>query len=258
MKFSKYVRAVTARMSVLFCAVVIALAIVALMIGYCLILFRDDGPEVMTKALVSVAILPLLLGIPMHYLLIRYARTLSFRTRKLEIKTTKDGLTHCLNQTAFRARVEAYLAAESGNPNRSAALLVLDADKFKLINDTHGHDIGDQVIKLVARTIKSKLRPFDVVGRIGGEEFGVLLHNADMHVTQVIAERIRAAVGAAELKTADGPIRVSISIGAVVFGMDTDYESLFRTADRKLYQAKSDGRDRVELHNRLPDTVAAA
>jgi len=245
-------------MSVLACAVAIALILVVVMIGYCLILFRGDGPVVMTKALVSVMILPMLLGVPMHYLLIRYARTLSFRTRKLQIKTTKDGLTHCLNQTAFRARVEAYLAKETGQRNRHAALLVLDADRFKFINDTHGHDIGDKVIKLIARTIKSKLRPFDVVGRIGGEEFGILLHDADENVAQIIAERIRAAVGAAVLVTDEGSVRVSVSIGAVVFSNGTDYENLFRIADRKLYQAKSEGRDRVRLENRLIEERAAA
>jgi diguanylate cyclase len=163
--------------------------------------------------------------------------------RKLETIAATDWLTDCLNRRAFTSHVGASL----GRMSDSAALLVIDADHFKTVNDRFGHERGDEVLRLIANAIRDSVRDGDLVGRIGGEEFGVFLHDADLEVADLVAERIRAAVNGLFITSEGTAQRLSVSIGGAVSSGAVGFSELFRIADRRLYEAKHAGRNRVEL-----------
>jgi diguanylate cyclase (GGDEF)-like protein len=120
---------------------------------------------------------------------------------------------------------------------------VLDLDDFKRVNDTYGHERGDAVLRDVAYEIRKSLRSFELVYRIGGEEFLVLLPGVELTEAAQIAERVRAAVSEAR----PGELRLTVSAGvAAQSGAAIEYEKLFRAADTALLEAKRAGRDRVE------------
>jgi diguanylate cyclase len=127
----------------------------------------------------------------------------------------------------------------------AGALLVVDADYFKGINDRYGHSNGDVALKLIAERLKEEVRANDLVGRIGGEEFGVFLPRVDAASALEIAERIRRAVAHSAFAPSGVPAPISVSIGAAVFHGPISYERLFATADSLLYEAKYLGRNRV-------------
>jgi len=126
-------------------------------------------------------------------------------------------------------------------------VILADLDHFKQINDTHGHPAGDAVLRGVAKNIRGAIRAYDAVGRYGGEEFLILLINCGDHDPAAIAERIRKRV-AGEYETPAGPVGVSLSMGLLVWPATerVDAAALIAAADKALYRAKSNGRDRVE------------
>jgi diguanylate cyclase (GGDEF)-like protein len=127
------------------------------------------------------------------------------------------------------------------------ALLVMDVDHFKNVNDNFGHDAGDEALKLIAQSIRSTLREVDLVGRMGGEEFSVFLPGIASDRAVVVAERIREAVKAAEFCFEGVSCDLSISIGGATFVQRTSFSELYKLADKQLYDAKRKGRNRVEL-----------
>ncbi|NUS21330.1 MAG: GGDEF domain-containing protein, partial [Mesorhizobium sp.] len=162
------------------------------------------------------------------------------------------------NRGAFSMLVEAYLdQVRSEAVADTGALLIVDADHFKSINDRLGHDCGDQALKLIARTIKGQLHGADIVGRIGGEEFAVFLPGADATRSFLVAESIRRRIREAEFAPGGRPCPLSVSIGGIAFSGPTTYHDMFQTADRHLYKAKSNGRDQVSLENFGPRGAAA-
>ncbi len=128
------------------------------------------------------------------------------------------------------------------------SLLMLDIDWFKKVNDKYGHEVGDWAIQHVAAVLKSSLREIDILARIGGEEFAVLLPNTGQAEVAALAERVRKLMQATPFETAGEAISITISLGAAVFekGM-TDIDTLLRNADAALYQAKRSGRNRVVM-----------
>jgi diguanylate cyclase (GGDEF)-like protein len=152
-----------------------------------------------------------------------------------------DGLTQLANQRHFMeiAARELLLSHRSRQP---IALLMIDIDHFKPINDTHGHAAGDAAIVLTAGIIKQAVRQTDIVGRIGGDEFAVLLSAADPQRVQIIAEKIRNAIAAARLRNCE--MGWTVSIGATCWKyQDAEIEMLMKRADRALYLAKKSGRN---------------
>jgi diguanylate cyclase (GGDEF)-like protein len=157
-----------------------------------------------------------------------------------------DPLTGIPNRRAFLERYEALLG-RSNFEQRPSVLLLLDVDNFKSVNDTYGHHVGDQVLLEFSRVVASVLRPNDVFGRLGGEEFGCLIPHASLKEGRDIAERIRAKTEATLLKVAENTIGVTVSIGvAVSAGPDQAFTTLMLSADHALYRAKTNGRNRVE------------
>jgi diguanylate cyclase (GGDEF)-like protein len=129
------------------------------------------------------------------------------------------------------------------------ALLLFDIDHFKKINDTYGHDRGDEVLRELGRHLLAICREQDVPGRVGGEEFAVLLPETDHERAAAVAERLRQAVEKIEVSVDEKTmIRFTISVGVVSLDRelpDRDFQTLFNLADSRMYQAKKGGRNRV-------------
>ena len=171
-----------------------------------------------------------------------------------------DPLTKVHNRKAFDdglLRAIAH-AAESGRP---LSLMLIDIDHFKRFNDTWGHQTGDQVLRLVAMTVKSNIKGKDIAARYGGEEFGAILPDTDLEGAIHVAENIRRAVQAKELlkrSTNEKLGRVTASFGVAMLRPEDSASSLIERADRCLYAAKRAGRNMVVSEEALGDEATAA
>src|SRR6266704_6926935 len=154
---------------------------------------------------------------------------------------THDPLTSLVNARSFAARLTQELERNRRYP-RPLALLYLDLDDFKVINDSHGHQTGDAVLRLVAEAMRSSVRQADVVGRLGGDEFAVLMPETDAPLADAAAKRL-----VVELRTVfKGTPTVTASIGVVsCAATDASTDDLLRRADAAMYDAKKSGKDRV-------------
>ena len=207
--------------------------------------FGDLGPEAQRRSIVSAVILPIAMGVPLFFFFSMRVRGLALTNMRLGRVARTDSLTACLNRGAFTAKVTTMLAQRRAGT--AGALLMIDADNFKSINDLYGHEAGDEALTIIARSIRSVLRAGDLVGRMGGEEFGVFLPDVDQEATEAIAERIRGSVNEA-MFAPDGPQRsLSVSIGGAVFSRAATFSELFRIADQRLYGAKQTGRNRAAI-----------
>jgi diguanylate cyclase (GGDEF)-like protein len=167
----------------------------------------------------------------------------AYSHRDAEARAATDALTGLPNRRYFDEFVG--LLAQRRRAGDAVGILMVDIDRFKALNDRHGHATGDAVLRAVARAIVGAVREDDVPARFGGEEFVVLLRNPAAGVAVDVGERIRGAVRGLDLRRL-GVQRVSVSIGvAVAGGPDEPIEDLIEMADRALYRAKRAGRDRV-------------
>jgi diguanylate cyclase (GGDEF)-like protein len=158
-----------------------------------------------------------------------------------------DALTGLANRRAFFQDAEALVQLQTGRA-RPVAVFLLDLDHFKSINDRFGHPMGDRVLRLFAQVTMANLRSSDLVGRLGGEEFGVLLADATRDNAFLVAERLRSAFEAAAKMGDDPPLAATVSIGvAIIQDPHEDLSTLLTKADQALYRAKARGRNRVEL-----------
>ena len=123
--------------------------------------------------------------------------------------------------------------------------MMLDADRFKRINDTYGHPVGDRVLKALAHSLVGELRQTDLVGRLGGEEFGVLLPGTDAAGGEQLGQRVLQAIRSIRLPLDEGELSFTISIGAALSAGGDDLEAIMQRADAALYVAKEGGRDRL-------------
>lgn len=160
-----------------------------------------------------------------------------------------DALTGLVNRRSFESRLDATLAAalESARP---AAVLVIDLDNFKGVNDTYGHAVGDELLRRVAAAMRSRVRDSDVVARLGGDEFGVLLSDVSpRHARMVAAELLAAVNGEAGAPAGDGHVRVTASVGISTIDPSARMtaEEMLVEADIAMYEAKSTGRNRLAV-----------
>jgi diguanylate cyclase len=193
-------------------------------------------------------IIPLAVAPPFFVYLLSKLRELAIANNRLLQVASNDGLTSCLTRVAFSTLVDAYLDRIGETPKPfEGALLVIDVDYFKRVNDEFGHDVGDEALKQVADSIRTILRELDLVGRMGGEEFAVFLPGVSPGRTAAVAERLRKAVENSDFRPDGKTCRLTVSVGAVAFGGATSFSELYKTADTKLYAAKRNGRNRVEM-----------
>ncbi|MEZ4259775.1 MAG: sensor domain-containing diguanylate cyclase [Polyangiaceae bacterium] len=164
---------------------------------------------------------------------------------QLETMATTDGLTGLLNKRAMLDAAEQRVAA-AARFKRKLSVLVTDIDHFKKVNDTYGHDVGDQVIRGLGAVLTRQKRNTDVVARFGGEEFVVLCEQTDEDGALLLAERIREELERTKFQSANGSLSVTCSVGVATFpGGGTTWEELFKAADEALYASKRGGRNRV-------------
>ena len=163
----------------------------------------------------------------------------------------RDSLTGIANHGALLDSARRIFARcrKDGTP---FSLTVFDLDHFKQINDLHGHRTGDDILRAFTDTVRGLLRPTDLFGRYGGEEFTVVLPGATIETAQVIAERVRHAF-AEQHRFLDGqPLNATVSAGVAEAGADMSFEDTFDAADKAMYRAKTLGRNRVERADRPP------
>jgi diguanylate cyclase (GGDEF)-like protein len=164
-----------------------------------------------------------------------------------------DPLTGLLNRSSLEARF-AEIAEQAAQTRESVCVLVCDLDRFKAVNDRYGHERGDGVLKDAAYVLRKQLRSFELIYRLGGEEFLIVLAGTTLGEGRDVAERARVALSGAR----PGGLPVTISIGvAAARGAEVSYDALFRAADAALYEAKRAGRDRVVVDGDAADVRLA-
>lgn len=170
------------------------------------------------------------------------------REQKVRHQSATDALTGVANRRQILAHLEKCLTQIQRHDDR-IALLMLDIDHFKKINDSHGHQIGDQALISVAQALRTCMRANDMVGRYGGEEFLIILPGADHTTAEEIAQRCRDSVSSVRLALGKATLPITASIGAVSRTADTidSIDSFIRLADDAMYAAKKAGRNRVNI-----------
>lgn len=175
------------------------------------------------------------------------AADLQQKQRQLAELAITDPLTGLFNRREFMQQLTAELE-RAGRYGHPVVLLMCDLDHFKQVNDSYGHQAGDQVLQSFARTLRDQLRQGDLVARYGGEEFIALLPETSLEASLVSAERIRLAVAALPVDTTSGPVSLTVSIGCAEFPRNgATGETVLAAADRALYRAKEAGRNRIGL-----------
>jgi diguanylate cyclase (GGDEF)-like protein len=215
-------------------------------IGLVVVLDLLLKPGIPREDVIIGAVIPALLAPLMLYGFVRLSQQLDGAEARLRALAAEDPLTGILNRRRFLelADLEWVRAQRHGRPQ---SLLLIDVDEFKAVNDRHGHLSGDETLRRIAETCQSCLRRTDVLGRYGGDEFVILLPETEEPGAVLMAERIRRALAACQVKAQAGPVRITVSIGAAArrIGMEA-FDSLLAQADAALYTAKSKGRNRIE------------
>jgi diguanylate cyclase (GGDEF)-like protein len=185
-------------------------------------------------------VITILVGFPLAYFFLGQQAKLAVMAAELKRLARTDHLTDLANRGAFLEETAIILGSDKG------AMLFIDADHFKSINDTFGHATGDAVLRQIAGVIRSSIRAGDLAARIGGEEFAVFLTGANDHIAAEIAERIRSRVQhcvAQAVAIADR--QITVSIGVVIQEGDASIDEMMSGADSNLYRAKNLGRNRI-------------
>jgi diguanylate cyclase (GGDEF)-like protein len=172
--------------------------------------------------------------------------------KRMEEMATTDGLTGLPNHRTFQNRLEEMLhrAERHGKP---LSVVITDIDKFKSINDTHGHPVGDMVLKRLGQVMIADARKVDVVARYGGEEFGMVLEETDSAGALILCERLREQVAAQIMTSDQGSFRITLSLGIASYPADgKDKQLLIERADQALYAAKQSGRNRSVRYCAMP------
>ncbi len=210
--------------------------------------FGSMPPDQLVRAILIDIFLPAALAGPLIWFFMSKLRALALAHDRLAIFASTDPLTGVLNRSALTSLVEKRLAAPTadGMPVRGA-LLIIDADNFKSINDRYGHEQGDVALKLITEAARGVLRKTDLLGRIGGEEFCVYLPGANQFTADAVGERLRHTVSVLRFIPGERPHRLSVSIGGAVFDRQLPLTDLLRVADQQLYVAKQNGRNRVSV-----------
>ncbi|WP_375748150.1 diguanylate cyclase [Vibrio sp. HN007] len=165
----------------------------------------------------------------------------------LKALSEHDDLTELLNRRAFRNQSKQCFACRKRHGTYTT-LLLIDIDKFKDVNDKFGHPFGDEVIKSVANILVEEARETDSIGRLGGEEYGILLGYTDLNDAQHVAERIRSRIDEQRFSFFGETTHITVSIGvSQILSSDTDQSAVFHKADAALYESKQNGRNRVTV-----------
>ncbi len=178
--------------------------------------------------------------------------------KRMEEMATTDGLTSLPNHRTFQARM-AEMLARAERHGKTLSVVLTDIDKFKSVNDTYGHPVGDVVLKRVAKVLADQVRKVDHVARYGGEEFVMVLEETDARGAHLFCERVRQEVAAQLLTSDKGSFRVTLSLGIASYpGDGREQKLLIERADQALYAAKQGGRNRTVLYAEMLKSGRAA
>lgn len=178
--------------------------------------------------------------------LVSAVRSRISRYRALRALMLRDGLTGLLNHSSFKERLRAEVAGAQRH-GRSLSLAMIDLDHFKGVNDSHGHQAGDRVLKSVAVMLRQRLRRSDLVGRYGGEEFAVVMPDTPLATAREVMDELRADFARIVHRAGGVDFNCSLSAGLAQWQAEQDTESFILAADQALYRAKREGRNRVVL-----------
>lgn len=173
-------------------------------------------------------------------------KQLELAHKQLSLKASRDDMTGFLNRESFFSEMESVRTTVD-----HGAMLIVDADHFKNINDTWGHLKGDEALLLITSAIRKSVRGADFVGRIGGEEFAVFLPGASERDATAVAERIRTSVEKLEFRPDAKAVPLTVSVGGATVGKEPTTSQLMRAADLRLYEAKRSGRNRTIMTTEL-------
>lgn len=166
-------------------------------------------------------------------------------TRKaLEYEVIHDPLTGCLNRRGILERLNEELE-RSQRTGEQFCVAMCDLDHFKKVNDTYGHQTGDDILKGFINIVRSQLRPYDQIGRLGGEEFLIIIPNITESYAQNTLERLNKTVQETEIITCTEKIKITVSIGGIILKQKIDIDNVIKYVDEALYTAKEKGRNRV-------------
>jgi diguanylate cyclase (GGDEF)-like protein len=169
----------------------------------------------------------------------------AWRLEEVTRRALVDGLTGLTNRVGFEAHMHTALG-EQMRYNWEVSLVIVDVDHFKRVNDTHGHEVGDAVLRAIAATLEEGIRATDVAARVGGEEMALILKDTGVDGAMELAERLRAGIAAQRIPFGPDEIRVTASFGVATYPTEVkEWEALYRSADRALYEAKAAGRNQV-------------
>ncbi len=196
--------------------------------------------------------------VKVHHQLARTIRELEESRKALAEQATTDPLTKLKNRRAFFENGTKYLSM-GRRYHTDTSIIVADIDHFKKVNDTYGHQVGDEALVAVANILTELTRTEDTVARIGGEEFAILLPDTNRLGTAVLAERIRVAVERERLIVGDKILSLTISIGIASIGEESvdAIDQLLSIADKRLYLAKNNGRNRICVNDEGKSSFAS-
>ncbi len=176
----------------------------------------------------------------------KYNKILEAKNRELEILASTDALTGVKSRRNFFDIGEQYILMAK-RENIYLSFIMLDIDYFKKVNDTYGHMAGDEVLKKFTQIISKNLRKSDIFGRVGGEEFAIMLHNTDGNIARQVAEKIRKQIENNSVRFQDKNINITVSLGVAELKKEDTLDSLFNKADKALYASKQNGRNQVTV-----------
>ena len=208
--------------------------IVSLLVTY-ITIWALNGRDFLADAIVGATLLPIVIAFPTCFVGVHRTLQIKALNAQLAYANAHDSLT--------RAHTRQVLISRYDDTVSQRALIMVDADNFKRINDTYGHLTGDRALQYLARTMADCVRPSDIVSRYGGEEFAILLCDTTEHDAAEICQRIRQRLNDSPLQTDKGPLTVTVSMGIALCDADDRIEDAFARADLAVYRAKSAGRN---------------
>lgn len=168
------------------------------------------------------------------------------KIKELERSSSYDFLTQLPNRRMFERNLVSRLE-EMQRCGKPFGLIFIDIDNFKTINDSYGHDVGDLVLKMVSKRLSTTLRPYDILGRWGGEEFVALVPYVSREQLFAIASRLRSMVERASIFNGEAVLKVTLSIGATLARNEDSAQSVIQRADKLMYQSKTAGKNKVTV-----------
>ena len=196
-------------------------------------------------AMLMAVIVPIFIAPPLLYIFLKQAKRLEVANKKLAQILRFDSLTKLLTRRAFFTETQEVIRDISSSSSVSTAVMFIDIDHFKQVNDTFGHEMGDKVLAKLGQVLKQQIPSQAICGRLGGEEFAIFLPDVKANTTSTISRNI-SKVFKAQARVIDGkPIAATLSIGIFISHRNHDIDTMLNKADDMLYRAKHQGRDQV-------------